>query len=181
MEQILAEGATLDGFFEVAMSRRNDPYVAAHGCLVANALEDALLQHTQQLHLHGGAHVADLIEKQRTAFSDLEPALARRDGAGEGAPLVSEQLGFEQIGGDRTAVDGHERPAATRAQVVNGASADFLAGAGFPEHEHGRVVARNLPDQRDDVPDQDGGACGKACAAIIQDGNTRKPGICLAP
>src|SRR6185437_11969643 len=73
------------------------------------------LQHAQQLHLHGGAHVADLIEKQRAAFGDLEAAFAGRDGAGEGALLVTEELRLEELGGNGAAVDGDERPVAARA------------------------------------------------------------------
>ena len=64
------------------------------GSVIADALEHALLQHAQQLHLHRRAHVADLVEEQRAALGDLEAALAGGDGAGEGAPLVAEQLGL---------------------------------------------------------------------------------------
>ncbi len=40
----------------------------------------------------------------------LEGAGAVRGGAREGAADVAEQLAFEQVGGDRRAVDGDERP-----------------------------------------------------------------------
>ena len=67
-------------------------------------------------------------------------------GAGEGALLVAEQLGLEQLGGNGAAVDGDERPVAARAQIVDGAGGDFLAGAGLAEHEYGGVVGRDLAD-----------------------------------
>ena len=84
--------------------------------VAADALEDALLQHAQQLHLHGQAHVADLVEEQRAALGDLEAALARGDGAGERALLVTEQLALEQLGGNGAAVDGDEGTLTARAQ-----------------------------------------------------------------
>ena len=93
----------------------DDAHVAADRHVIADALEHALLQHAQQLHLHRQAHVADLVEEQRAALGDLEAALAGGDRAGEGAFLVAEQLAFEQLGRNGAAVDGDERPLAARA------------------------------------------------------------------
>ena len=129
------------------MRRGDDAHVAAHRHVAADALEHALLQHAQQLHLHGRAHVADLVEEQRAAFGDLEAALARRDGAGERALLVAEQLALEQVGGDRAAVDRHERALAARTEIMDGARDDFLAGAGLAEDEHVGVEGGHLADE----------------------------------
>ena len=59
------------------------------------------------------------------------------DRAGEGAALVAEKLGFEQAGGNGGAVDPDESAFAARAEIVNGAGDDFLAGAGFAEDQDG--------------------------------------------
>ncbi len=64
---------------------------------------------------------------------------------------------------------------------MDGAGADFLAGAGLPEHENGRIVSGDLPDQRDDVADEYRGAGGETRTAIIEGGDSRKAGLCLAP
>ena len=69
----------------------------------------AVLQRAQQLRLHLRPHVADLVEEQRAAVRRLEQAALGRDGAGERAPGVAEQLGLEQRLGQRRAVDRHER------------------------------------------------------------------------
>src|SRR5262249_39801792 len=53
--------------------------------------------------------VADLVEEQRAAGGQLDPALLGPDGAGERAPLVAEQLALEQVGAEDGAVDGDER------------------------------------------------------------------------
>jgi hypothetical protein len=65
------------------------------GRIVAHALDLALLERAQDLRLHGERHVADLVEEQRRAARPLEASGARENGAGEGAALVAEQLGFE--------------------------------------------------------------------------------------
>ena len=69
----------------------------------------AFLQHAVELHLHGDAHVADLVHEQSAAMGRLEQAAAIFVGAGEGAFHVAEQLGFEKGFGKRSAIDGDER------------------------------------------------------------------------
>ena len=64
-------------------------------------------------------------------------------GAGEGAALVAEQFGFEQGFRYRRAVLDHEGAVGARAGVVDGARQQFLAGAGFAQHQHRQVVARD--------------------------------------
>ena len=66
------------------------------GLRVADALELALLQHAQQLHLQRRAHRPDFVEEERAAVRLLEPALPVADGAGERAAHVAEQLRLEQ-------------------------------------------------------------------------------------
>ena len=74
--------------------------------------------------------------------------LARRrlDRAREGAALIAEQLGFQQVLGDRRAVDGDEFARPARAEVVDGAGEQFLAGAGRAEQHDGNVGARDALD-----------------------------------
>ena len=117
------------------MSGRDDADIAADLGVIADALEHALLQHAQQLHLHGRAHVPDLVEEECTALGDFEPALAGGDGAGEGTLLMAEQLGFEQVSGNGAAVHRHEGAAVTRTQIMDGSGNDFFAGPGLTEHQ----------------------------------------------
>jgi hypothetical protein len=53
-------------------------------------------------------HLADLVEQERAAVGLFELAQSAGDGAGEGALLVAEQLRFEQVVGNRRAVEGDE-------------------------------------------------------------------------
>src|SRR6185503_10766296 len=67
VEQVAAERAAHDGFFEIAVRGRDDAHVALAGGVAADALVDPFLQYAQQLDLHRQAHVADLVEEQRAA------------------------------------------------------------------------------------------------------------------
>jgi hypothetical protein len=60
-------------------------------------------------------------------------------GAGEGAFLVPEQFGFDQIARNGRHVDGDERPVAALAVFVQRARDQFLAGAGFPVDHHRQI------------------------------------------
>src|SRR3989449_9067477 len=61
----------------------------------ADPLELLLLQDAQQLRLELERDLADLVEEQRAAVGHLEAADLLGDGAGEGAPLVPEELALE--------------------------------------------------------------------------------------
>ena len=146
VEQIFAEGAGVDRRVDVAMGGGDDPHVHADLAAAADPLHGALLEHAQQLHLHLGGHVTDLVEKEGAAIGLLEPALVLGMGAGERAFLVTEQDGFQQIPGDRPAIDRDEGLAGAGAQGVDGAGEDFLAAAGRAGKQHRSLARRDLAD-----------------------------------
>jgi hypothetical protein len=76
--------------------------------MAADPVELAVGQDAQQAGLEFRRHVADFVEKQRAAVGLLEAPPARGGGAGEGAALVAEQFGFEQVLGDGGRVEGDE-------------------------------------------------------------------------
>src|SRR5690606_4940610 len=96
-----------------------------------------ILEHTQQLGLRGGRQLADLVEKQRAVARALERALAGAIGAGERALLVAEQLGLDQVLGQRRAVDRDERLVRDGRQRVQVARDQLLAGPALAEDQHG--------------------------------------------
>ncbi len=73
----------------------------------------------------------------------FEAADLARDGAGEGALLVAEELALQQSHGNGGAVDLDEGAPAPRAAIVNGAGDQLLAGAGFALDQHGRIGGRD--------------------------------------
>src|SRR6185369_11592088 len=125
--EILAEAPFADGLFEVAIGRRDDAHVHALRGHPADRLEHAVLEHAQQLHLQLRAHVADLVEEDRAAVGQTEPAHARADRAREGAALVTEHLALEQILRYRAAMHRDQALQAPPAARVDGLRDEFLA------------------------------------------------------
>jgi hypothetical protein len=114
VHQVLAELAFRDDLGEVLVRGREDAHVDVHRLAAADRPELALLQEAQQLLLHVGAHVPDLVEEERPLVRHLQQPLAAGARAGEGAALVAEELALEQRVGQRRAVLGDE--AALRAR-----------------------------------------------------------------
>ena len=76
--------------------------------------------------------IADLVEKQRPAMRQLELARLSRVGARKRALLVAEQLGLEQVLGNRRAVDRDKRAVGARAERVQRPREQLLSGPAFP-------------------------------------------------
>jgi hypothetical protein len=121
--------------------------------VAADRSDRPLLQHPQQLDLHLQRHLPDLVEEDGAAGGLGEQAGAVAAGVGERALDVAEQLALEQVGRHRAAVDGHERLVLARAQVVDGAGDQLLAGAALAGDEHGRVAVGDPVDQLADPAD----------------------------
>ena len=81
VEQVLAKPAGDDRRIEIPVGGCDDAHVAVDRAVAADALEAALLQDPQKLHLHLQRHVADLVEEQRAALGKLETADPRAQGA----------------------------------------------------------------------------------------------------
>ncbi|GBD29002.1 hypothetical protein HRbin32_00086 [bacterium HR32] len=143
VEQVLAEAAVPDGLPQVLVGGCDDAHVHPHGFVAPHPLEGALLQDPEQLHLHGGAHVADFVEEDGAAVRGLELPHAAPHRAGEGTLLVSEQLRLQERLRDGAAVDGHEGSVGPRALVVDGPGEDLLARARLPVDEDRGVRGRH--------------------------------------
>jgi hypothetical protein len=59
---------------------------------------------------------------------------------------MTENFAFEKIGGNGGAVQANEGAAATRAEIVNGARDEFLAGACFSLDENAGIRGRDPLD-----------------------------------
>ena len=138
--EVLAELLLLDEPAEVAVGRGEEAHVDLAVAHVAQPAEAQVLDHLQQLGLHLQVHVADLVEEQRAAVGDLEQALLGRDRAREGALLVAEQLGLQQLAREPGAVEVDERLVGARPVLVEPAREHALARArlALDQHGHGR-------------------------------------------
>ena len=125
---------------EIGLERRGPP----------DPLELSLLKHSEELDLHRGGELSDLVEEERSVGRQLEASGLLPVRPGEGAALVAEQLGLEQRVGQRRAVDRDEGAVGAGAGVVNGAGDQFLPRPALPGEQHRRLRSRHLsrPGQR---------------------------------
>src|SRR5438874_13564849 len=85
---------------------------------------------------------------------ELEAAWAPIHGAGEGAPLVTEDFAFEERLGDRGAIDRHEHIRTASAELVDRLGDQLFAGAGFSVDEDRCGRWRSLLDHAVDRPNR---------------------------
>jgi mono/diheme cytochrome c family protein len=95
VEEILAELLSADRGREIAVSRRDHAEIQLELAVSADGNDRSRLQELEQARLQPRAQLADLVEKDRAAVGDLEPAHAPLVRAGERATLVAEELGLE--------------------------------------------------------------------------------------
>src|ERR1051325_8685384 len=124
--EILAEHSFANHAPKIAMRGGDDAYVHLLRLRRSEPLERSFLQDAQPLGLQVEGQIADLVEKERAAVRQLESALTRVHGAGEGAARVSEQLALDERRRQRRTVDNHERVGSTRTAGVNRAGEQLL-------------------------------------------------------
>src|SRR5207253_6290238 len=118
-----AKLSRLDQLLQRPVRGGDDPDVAPDRLRAADPLELLLLEHAKQLRLEVQRQVADLVEEEGAAVCELEAADPSRDGTGEGAALVAEELALQEAGGDGGAVELDERASAPGAERVDQAPA----------------------------------------------------------
>ncbi len=90
--------------------------------------------------------IADLVEEQRAAVRELDQSRLGVHGAGERALLVAEQLGLEDLTGQRATVQRDERAVGARGSLVDGARDELFARTALAQHEHRGVGRRHALD-----------------------------------
>src|SRR5690606_35043464 len=133
--KILAKAPRLDLGEQIAVGRSHDTGVALLDP-PTDRLILALLQYPQNFDLYLRTQLADLVEEQRAASRSRESPFAPRDGAGERASLVPEELRLEDALRDRRTVDRDERPRSPRALLVNEPRDELLARPAFAQDHH---------------------------------------------
>src|SRR5438270_4990317 len=111
VEKIFAEGAPRDRLFKVGIRERDDArfdFDAGHGAS-AQTMEASVLDHAQQLRLHGGSEGADFVEHDGPAASEVQTSTLKLRGAGEGTGLVAEELALHQLVRQAGTIDLHQR------------------------------------------------------------------------
>ena len=128
---------------QVFVGRRYDAHIDHDRLGVAEARDDAVLEHAQELRLHVDRHLADFVQEQGATVGKLQLSdLAAAPGARERAVPVSEEFGFEELARNRSAIYRDERAAGSFARIVNALRDQFLAGTRLAHHQDARVLLR---------------------------------------
>ena len=102
-----------------------------------------LLQHLQQLGLHGGIHGVDLVQKQRSAVSQFKQTffgLCTR----KAAPLRAEKHTLQQINRDSGTVLGDKGLVLPGTEQVQRLGKEFLSRTGFAIDQGGGIIFCHL-------------------------------------
>ena len=145
--EVLAELMDAHRGLEVAVGGGDQAHVGVDDLLAADAGELAVLQHVEQLGLQPQRHLADLVQEERALVSRFELAWLLPIGARKRALLVTEELGFQQLAGQRGAIDLQELLGRARRGLVNRPRHDLFAHAALSAQQDRRVRGRHLADQ----------------------------------
>ena len=136
VQQVLPESPLSRLGPHVAVAGRHEAHIHRARGALANAPHLLLLQHAQQLGLSSRRQLSHLVKKQRAPVRLLEKTRTIGHGSRKGSAHVAEQLGVEQVLGYRRAVQVAPASTAPPAQIVNGASHQFLTAAALALNEH---------------------------------------------
>src|SRR6266478_153438 len=134
--QVFPETAFRNLLFKFFVCGGNDADIHIRFFGAADWAHLAFLQDSIELHLHGKAHIADLIEEKRAAMGRLEKALPDFVSAGESSLHVTEQFRLQESLWERTAVNGDEGSLGPNAVLMNGAGHPFLARPALPRDKN---------------------------------------------
>jgi hypothetical protein len=112
------------------------------------------LEDAKKLRLEARARLGDLVEEDRALVGLREEAGTLTNGAGERALLVAEELGLQELAGQRGTVDRDECRMRALARGVDRARDELLTGAALARDENGRVRRRDAADESMDPLDQ---------------------------
>ena len=151
----------------VTVAGGNDSNVDLDRNGATDTVDFPFLDGAQQLRLQARVHLGDFVEEYGATAGFLEFSDSPGDGAGEGALLMSEQLGFEQILGDRCTVHRDELLLGARAPAMNEVGQQFLAGARFAGDQDARARRRHRFRQPQHL--DHGGVAIDDCMAFLGD------------
>ncbi len=146
--QILAKLAGLDLAQQDLVGRGDKAGVHADGTHRADPAETPRVQQRQDLGLHHRIQLADFVQEDRAAICRLDQPLLPADRASERTTLMAKQLGLEQLGRNRRAIDVDELAPSPVGLRVEHARHQALPRSGLAIDQHGAsLAAPNAGDQ----------------------------------
>src|SRR5260370_35001973 len=151
IEEIFAKQLFRNLLLQCLVGCSDDSNVGLDRGVSADTRKLSLLQNPQNLALDGQRHVANLVEEQRSTIALLKSPNSLRRSAGKGSFFVSEELAFQQVFRDCSAIDCDERLDASIAVMMDRSSDELLARAAFTGDHHRRIAMRNSADHLKDL------------------------------
>ena len=139
--QILTELPVRHFTHEIFAGGGDEPHVGRYLARATQAAEALALEDAQQLWLKQRIQVANLVEEQRSALSDVEQPRAERFTAVGLGELLTEKFRVECAAGERRTVDLDEWPLATGTRAVDRFGDVALPRSALARDEHGRPLA----------------------------------------
>jgi hypothetical protein len=149
--EVGAELSGLDGGGEVAVGGGEDAGLDADGLDGSDGEDLFIFDGAEELGLGAGSEFADFIEEEGAAAGGDEETGLIAVRAGVRAALMTEELIFEEFGGDGGAVDGEEGGIGILAEAVERAGGEFLSGAGFAGDEDGAAGGADFSEEVSDI------------------------------
>src|SRR5215472_1460925 len=131
IEEILSKCVARDFFLQLFVGSRDHANVDRRGLMRADGFDSLFFKNAQHLRLGLQAHVADLVEKKRSAISLLKLPNLIFARAREAAFTMPEHFGFDQLFGNCRTVDFDKRVLAARAIGMKRSRDEFFSGATF--------------------------------------------------
>src|ERR1700761_8103918 len=137
---------------EVPVGGGDDANIHLRPVMAADALNLAALDHSQHLRLAVRAHIADLVQKNRSSVGCFQTAILRLMSAGKGPALVAEQFALEQRVRNRGAVNGNEGLVAARTVLMQRLGNQLLARPCLSRDQHVAFGGRHHRQPPLDLP-----------------------------
>jgi len=144
--KVTAKVAIAHHLRKVAMGRSHEPNVYMVSSTAAQTLEFLFLQYSQQFGLQRRWNIAHFVEEKRALVGQLEASKLLRNCSCERALFVAEELTFQQIQRDRSAIQLDKRASAPRTDIVYRACDQFLARACFALNQNRGACRRHSLD-----------------------------------
>ena len=125
------------------MRRADHPHVHGNRMCPAQPLDGPVFEYAQHFGLRHRVHVANFVQKNRSARCQLELAFFLLGCAGKRSALVAKQFRFNQRFRQRRAIHRHVRLPRARRPRMNFLRQQIFPRPAFPENQHRRVRWRH--------------------------------------
>ena len=151
VKQVFPEITLLNLFFQITMGGGDDANIHSDRFAAADRFELPLLKYFKDLYLQVGAHVADLVQKYRTAVGHFELSGFGGGGAGKCAFNVSEEFTFQKILRNGTTINRNKRLVPAIGTLMDDFGCQTFAGSGFPIDKDSTVAVGHPLDEAEYV------------------------------